>query len=88
MNSLDWKPISQDPPVKHGWFAVAVLPQDHQNLSLEQINKWRFHHGFEKAWFNADDPVDPWTVDEFFTNGRITHWAELPKVPTLTEKPE
>lgn len=91
MNSLDWKPISQDPPVKHGWFAVAVLPLDHDELTLEQINLWRERYGCQEAWFIAES-VDKWyRVSEprsaVACKHLITHWTELPQVPTLTEKP-
>lgn len=87
MNSLDWKPISQDPEAGYGWFAVALLPTNHKDIDLAETNEGRNQFGFHIAWFN--DSAKP----KWWSNGRpmqdlITHWTEPPQVPTLTEKPE
>ncbi len=86
MSDLNWYPIAE-PPIRHcGWFAGAMNPANHAELTPEQINEWRKEYGFTKVWYNRDAHRKWWEPD-FHGDGskpvddRLTHWAELPSVP-------
>jgi len=93
---LDWKPFNEPPKEKFGWFAIAVLPRNHagsiaeldiNNSGLDGDNKWRDKFGFSKGWLNNGEWYDsePQARGMREVTEYVTHWAYLPKVPTLTE---
>ena len=91
-SSLDWKPISEPPTRRCGWFAGAILPVNHDSIEIEEINAWRAQFGFAKVWYNQSSTGKWWeaTPDDRSSRligVRMTHWAELPTVPRLTELP-
>lgn len=90
--ALEWHPISEPPPRKFGWFAAAILPVNHADIGVAEINEWRSKFGFSKVWYNGNSVGKWWEPDPHGPRSeaiaeRITHWAELPPVPMIDEKP-
>lgn len=87
---LEWHPIIEPPPERFGWFAAAVNPDNANEISTQDINRWREHFGFTMAWYNsyASDKwwePDPHGRDQRPIGHRMTHWAKLPPVPMITD---
>lgn len=91
---MKWYTLDKKPTKGFGWFAVAQLPKNHsgsnsndKNIDINGDNSWRKSFGFEKAWLNNGR----WFAGSVRTKNSvditpyITHWAELPDVPILTE---
>ena len=88
--SLNWKPMTEKPTERCGWYAAAVLPVNYAELDADEINAWRKQFGFTKVWHNNSGSYDSWWEPDPHGNrskpisDRMTHWAELPSVPTIT----
>ena len=90
---MDWKEIKNGPEEDCGWFAVAIVPNNHSGTTHEDKtdlsgdNSWRESFGFTKAWFNGSrwwEP-DPHGNRSKEITERVTHWGYLPAVPELKE---
>jgi hypothetical protein len=91
--TINWKPVTEQPKKGFGWFAVARLPKNHSGsaesteVNTEGDNSWRRSFGFSKAWLNNGEwwEADVHAKQSINITGLVTHWAELPEVPELTE---
>jgi hypothetical protein len=91
--SLAWKPITEEPTERCGWYAAAVNPVNADEIDAAGINSWREKFGFTKVWYNKPAKSSPGTWWESDPHGqrsrpighRMTHWAELPTVPRIPE---
>jgi len=90
---MEWNSFKKIPPKAFGWYCVATLPRNHsghpsvKNGSLKGDNEWRQSFGFTKAWLNNGRwfEADISTKRATDITAYVTHWAECPKVPELTE---
>lgn len=87
-SELDWRPMSEEPPEKFGWYAAAVNPINADELDAAGINAWREQFGFTKVWYNASSIGKWWEPDPHGRRSqrighRMTHWAKLPPVPLI-----
>ena len=90
IDGITWHPVSRPPKKGFGWFMGAVLPNNHEMSTKEQIHRWQIEFGTTKVWYN-NDAVDEWYEpsshrrDSKPLRGLITHWAELPNCPLFGE---
>lgn len=89
---IEWKDSKNDPPDFFGWYLVALLPVNHKDLTVDQINHWRESFGCSKAWYNPNAPKSKqWFEPDAYGRGcreiteRVTHWARLLSVPAIPE---
>lgn len=93
---MEWKLFEASAVIPHGWYAVAVLPKNHsgslspEKTDLEGDNSWRESFGFEKAWHNNGNffVADPFSYGTCKITDLVTHYANLPTVPTITRSHE
>jgi len=89
--SLAWRPLTEEPTERCGWYAAAVNPVNAAELDAAGINSWREKFGFTKVWYNKPGKSSQGTWWEPDPHGqrsqpighRMTHWAELPPVPLI-----
>ena len=83
---MNWIKSNELPKRPYGWFAAALVPRNHSETK-DLDNDWRSSFGFTKAWFNNGR----WFESDAHGHGmrdvtdRVTHWAEMPQVPELTD---
>lgn len=85
---IEWMDCKNDPPGFFGWYLVALLPVNHKDLSVEQINHWRKSFGCTKAWYNSNGQwfePDAHGRDCVEITERVTHWAQLLSVPVIPD---
>lgn|SRR5574343_26931 len=91
---MDWISVLEKLPLESGWYAVAILPNNHSGLDNDRSrvdingdNRWRESFGFSKGWFHDGRFYQPDSHrygSEEITH-RATHWAKLPPVPPISE---
>ena len=87
MEWIDFKektPLNKVKGNAFGWYAVSINPVNWRDFEDDtKLNSWREEFGFTKAWYMNGE----WFEADFHDYGsnkitdRVTHWAELPKVP-------
>jgi hypothetical protein len=88
LKNMNWIDISEKLPQKAGWYSAAIVPVNHDSKNPSNSNDWRESFGFSKVWFNPDAVYKWWEPDDHghgskAIDKRVTHWADLPKVPML-----
>lgn len=90
---MEWNSFKKLPSKGFGWFCVATVPRNHSGSPLKDKcdlkgdNEWREDFGFTKAWLNNGRWYDHGVSNKSTVDitEYVTHWAECPKVPELTE---
>jgi len=88
MEVINWISVEESLPQKAGWYLAAINPVNYDKSDIDSINTWRKQFGCTIAWFNPD-AIGKWYEPYPHGHGcmdvgeRVTHWAELPKVPLL-----
>ena len=80
---MDWIKTSDTLPKKNGKYLVVYKFFDYRNIgvvwfstNLNKVDKYIFDTEKRPGWYELDDEVG------YFERTDITHWAELPELPT------
>ena len=80
---MDWIKTSDRLPKKNGQYLVVYKYFDYRNIdvvrfstNLRKVDKYIFDKEKRPGWYELDNEVG------YFERTGITHWTELPELPT------
>ena len=82
---MDWIKVKDRLPKKNGKYLVVYKYFDYRSIdvvnfstNLHKVDKYIFDTEKRPGWYEPDDETG------YFERTSITHWAELPELPTET----